>query len=264
MGIVPRSIGQATAGVAALLIVGGGIWWLTPGTGSVNSGSWFSLPDLGLSETTKSITKLSPFANETLSGRASAISGDTLTLSGKVIKLGGVEAPELAQRCRDARRRRWRCGTAARTALGRLVAAKTVTCSITTRDNSKRVMTGRCKVGDRDLGERLVSRGHVFASGGFYASYGSAERDARRAKRGIWRGSAQKPADYRTATWDRAKRRAPGGCPIKGRVRRGAKIYVLPWAANYRRVQVRTRRGERWFCSESEALAAGWQPDSAG
>ena len=230
---ISRSVGQTAAGVVALLFVGAGAWWLAPGAGSISGSTWFSLPDLGLSETTKSITKLSPFANETVSGRASALSGDTLTLSGKVIKLGGIEAPELAQRCRDARRRRWRCGTAARTALGRLVASKTVTCSITAQDSSTKVMTGRCKVGDRDLGQRLVSRGHVFASGGSYAGYGSAERDARRAKRGIWRGSAQKPGAYRTATWDRAKRRAPGGCPIKGRVRRGAKVYVVPWAPNY-------------------------------
>ena len=263
VGGLPRGIAQASAGAVALLMIGAGVWWSAPGAGSISSRSWLSLPDLGLSETTESISKLSPFASQSLTGRAGAVSGDTLTLQGKTVQLAGIEAPELAQRCRDARRRRWRCGSSARSALGRLVAGKTVTCSISAHDKSKQIMTGRCKVGDRDLGQRLVSRGHVFASGGFYASYASAEREARRAKRGIWRGSAQKPADYRTATWDRAKRRAPGGCPIKGRVRRGAKTYVVPWATNYRRVQVRTRRGERWFCSESEALAAGWQPDSA-
>jgi hypothetical protein len=41
-------------------------------------------------------------------------------------------------------------------------------------------------------------------------------------------------------------------------------VYVLPWSPDYRRVRVRSQRGERWFCTEEEAVAAGWQPGSAG
>lgn len=260
-----RETGAAVVGVGALAVVGAGLWWMVPGVGAASvGGSWLTLPDLGLEKATRSITKLSPFAGETVSGRASAVSGDTLRLDGKTIKLSGIDAPELSQRCRDARRRRWRCGRSARAALGRLVAGKKVECSISAQDETKNTMTGQCSAAGRDLAQRLVSGGHVFAAGGFYARYGGNEREARDAKRGIWRGNAQKPDDYRNASWEQAKRRAPGGCPIKGRVRRGAKIYVVPWAANYRRVRIRTRRGERWFCSEGEALAAGWRPDSSG
>jgi hypothetical protein len=38
-----------------------------------------------------------------------------------------------------------------------------------------------------------------------------------------------------------------------------AKRYVMPWQQDYARARVRTQKGERWFCSEQEAKAAGWK-----
>ena len=40
----------------------------------------------------------------------------------------------------------------------------------------------------------------------------------------------------------------------------GTRVYVLPWSASYERIRIRTGRGERWFCTEKEALEAGWKP----
>ena len=39
----------------------------------------------------------------------------------------------------------------------------------------------------------------------------------------------------------------------------GARVYVLPWSPDYGRVRVSKSRGGRWFCSEQEAIAAGWE-----
>ena len=80
------------------------------------------------------------------------------------------------------------------------------------------------------------------------------------AKIGIWSGDAERPADYRAQKWQDAKREAPDGCPIKGNVKGGRRLYVLPWSQDYARVRVSLSRGERWFCSEAEAQAAGWKP----
>jgi hypothetical protein len=60
--------------------------------------------------------------------------------------------------------------------------------------------------------------------------------------------------------WEAAKKAAPSGCPIKGHVARGERIYVVPWAPSYARTRVRESRGGRWFCNENEAVAAGWKP----
>ncbi|MFO0227392.1 MAG: thermonuclease family protein, partial [Gammaproteobacteria bacterium] len=38
------------------------------------------------------------------------------------------------------------------------------------------------------------------------------------------------------------------------------RIYHLPGGAYYARTRIDESRGERWFCSESEARAAGWRP----
>ena len=68
-----------------------------------------------------------------------------------------------------------------------------------------------------------------------------------------------RPAVFRAKVWDEAKKRAPDGCPIKGQVAGGSRIYVLPWSPDYDRVRVQKARGERWFCSEQEAVSAGFK-----
>ncbi len=76
---------------------------------------------------------------------------------------------------------------------------------------------------------------------------------------GLWFGTAERPAEYRAKKWEEAKRTAPEGCPIKGQVSGRARVYVLPWSPAYDNVKVRAAKGERWFCSEEEARAAGWK-----
>jgi hypothetical protein len=50
------------------------------------------------------------------------------------------------------------------------------------------------------------------------------------------------------------------GCNIKGNISYsgGAKIYHMPGQRDYASTIISTSRGERWFCSEDEARAAGW------
>ena len=114
-------------------------------------------------------------------------------------------------------------------------------------------------VGRKDVGAELVRGGHVFAAGGLLQSYASEERAAREAGAGLWSGEAERPSEYRARIWDEAKREAPDDCPIKGNVGRSGRVYVLPWERSYRRVRVTRSRGDRWFCSEEEAVAAGFR-----
>jgi hypothetical protein len=50
-------------------------------------------------------------------------------------------------------------------------------------------------------------------------------------------------------------------CDIKGNVSRSAseRIYHLPGQRYYDATRIDLLRGERWFCSEDEAIAAGWR-----
>ena len=53
----------------------------------------------------------------------------------------------------------------------------------------------------------------------------------------------------------------PGKCRIKGNInRRGERIYHMPGSRWYARTKISPQKGERWFCSEAEARAAGWRP----
>ena len=59
---------------------------------------------------------------------------------------------------------------------------------------------------------------------------------------------------------------APAGAPpakqclIKGNVSsKGERIYHPPGCRYYNATVIDPNRGERWFCSETEAVAAGWR-----
>ena len=50
------------------------------------------------------------------------------------------------------------------------------------------------------------------------------------------------------------------GCNIKGNIAAsGERIYRLPRDMSYNAAVVSVSKGERWFCSEIEASAAGWR-----
>jgi len=51
------------------------------------------------------------------------------------------------------------------------------------------------------------------------------------------------------------------GCAIKGNIslRTGERIYHLPGQRYYGRTVISPEDGERWFCTEEEAVANGWR-----
>jgi hypothetical protein len=52
-----------------------------------------------------------------------------------------------------------------------------------------------------------------------------------------------------------------GGCDIKGNIsiNTGERIYHVPGQEHYWETKISPQYGERWFCSEAEARAAGWR-----
>ncbi|MEX2127120.1 MAG: thermonuclease family protein [Xanthobacteraceae bacterium] len=126
---------------------------------------------------------------------ATAVDGDSLRVDGEETRLLGIDAPELFQTCRDERGREWPCGREAHAHLRTLVSRGTVDCASSSKDCYGRALA-RCSAGDiADVGEAMVRRGYAldFMGGG----YQSTEAEARNAKRGIWRGEFERPADYR-------------------------------------------------------------------
>lgn len=223
-------------------------------------GGWFAANALIANLPASTLASLPGLSRPVLQGSARATSGDTLRLSGQILRLSGIEAPETDQQCGgQGKEKRWRCGAAAQTALQEILRDKPVTCDLQgTNDKGQKLAT--CKAGKIDIAADLAGRGHVFAQAGLFSSYGRQEQDARNAKLGVWRGSAERPQEYRSRIWEAAKKAAPEGCPIKGHISGNERLYAVPWSTSYSRIKVRQDKGGRWFCSEGEALAAGWKP----
>lgn len=200
------------------------------------------------------------FAAEIKPGSAVVIDGDTLEVGGERIRLHGIDAPELGQRCGTARGGNWACGEAAARRLTELVDGRSVACTGEGRDQYDRIIA-TCRVANADVGATLVREGLAWAYRRYSDDHASAEDAARRGKRGIWQGSSETPWDFRARRWEGAVAQAPRrGCPIKGNINSdGERIYHTPWSPWYDRTGIDERRGERWFCDEAEALAAGWR-----
>ena len=204
-------------------------------------------------------------ADKPISGIAAASDGDTLRIGAVKVRLFGIDAPELAQMCGD-----WACGAAAAARLAELAGTGPVTCTPRETDRYGRIVA-TCTVAGVDLGDRLVAEGLARAYVRYGDDYAAAEVRAKAGGVGLWGGEAEAPWDYRAgrALERVAARRAgnddaddeDGACRIKGNLSAGGKrIYHLPGSRAYDRTRIDLDRGERWFCDEAAARAAGFRP----
>ena len=181
------------------------------------------------------------------------VDGDTLEIDGTVYRLNGIDAPEHGQKCGA-----WACGREATEALAALVDNKTVTCSGTDLDTYGRVIA-TCFADQVDLGESLVTSGHAWAFLRYADTYARTQEKAKSLGLGVWSGDYETPWDFRAARWQSSAETAPKGCPIKGNISKNGRIYHAPWSPWYSRTRINESKGERWFCNEAEAIAAGWR-----
>lgn len=195
----------------------------------------------------------------TLSGQATVVDGDTLDIAGERIRLEGVDAPEISQTCNTSDGAPWACGREAQRALSRLVDKQTVMCDRKGADKYGRTLAV-CYVEGEDINALLVRTGMARAFVKYSTLNVAQEVEAQAAKLGLWQGEHVAPWDYRHNRWQTAEVSAPAGCAIKGNVSSRGKIYHVPWGTWYDKVKVDEGHGERWFCSEAEAQAAGWRP----
>lgn len=193
------------------------------------------------------------------------VDGDSLVINGERIRLFGIDAPEIRQRCDQARGESWACGRWSAQMLAQLVEGRHVQCETVETDRYGRAVS-RCLADGRDLSRTMVEEGAATAFRRYSTDYVAAETRARRTMRGIWQLNGrglQRPAQYRA---DRRRALAGPdtspphpGCVIKGNISSSGRIYHRPGQRDYARTRINLARGERWFCSEREARAAGWR-----
>jgi len=218
----------------------------------------------------------SPAAAQFVSGPATVIDGDSLTVSGVEVRLWGVDAPEAKQTC-DREGTAWPCGEVAAQQLRGLVGDNRVDCRGQGKDTYGRVLAV-CSVRYDQLNKVMVEQGWATAFRKYTEAYVPEETRAKQARLGIWSSTFAQPEDFRAANQPtqladapdrpvlpgpRIQARtisAPSGCRIKGNhSRKGEWIYHMPGMPYYEQT-----RPEAMFCSEEEARRAGYRRSRAG
>ena len=114
--------------------------------------------------------------------------------------------------------------------------------------------------GDTFVNEALVRGG--FASVytyppdvAFIPLFLEAQDEAREENRGLW-AVCEHPEEKVIG----APEYGPNGCSIKGNISAsGEKIFHTASCDYYAKTRINTDAGEQWFCSEDDALSAGWR-----
>ncbi len=136
--------------------------------------------------------RMETFTTTDISGQVRVVDGDSMALGKRRLRLKGIDAPELAQRCRKDGFD-YGCGTESASYLRGLIGGAEVACKGEGIDRYGRDLV-RCRAGDVDLNAAMVRSGHAIAFG----DYTLAEAEARSARAGLWAGDFETPKQWRT------------------------------------------------------------------
>jgi endonuclease YncB( thermonuclease family) len=140
-----------------------------------------------------------------VSGKASIIDGDTIRINKKKIRLYGIDAPELKQTCGWLSRGR---GEESKWILEQILKNEIITCFYKQKDKYGRII-GICYVGELDhipilmlspqfeINGVMVNMGLAIAYKRYSNRYIKLEDDAKKNKRGVWKGKFEKPEEWR-------------------------------------------------------------------
>ena len=134
-------------------------------------------------------------SKETIIGKAKIIDGDTIHIGKNKIRLHGIEAPEINQKC-EIKKKKWNCGIKSKKALENFVLKKEVYCEIIDIDQYKRFI-GICFVNNKSMNQHMVKSGWAIAYRYYSFDYVKDEEIAKNNKIGIWQGSFIEPYLYR-------------------------------------------------------------------
>lgn len=171
--------------------------------------------------------------------------GDTFETSDRVsVRFDTLDAPELTN-----------CGgEQAKKELEKIIVGKKVTLNVATKDSFGRhiasVWSGRTWID-----QKLLETGWV--------AYSSSTQDPKHILQNIdWQNKEKKIGIYSELCTQYENKDQPK-CVIKGNIsgewlHKGEKSYHFPGCIQYGQTRIEKWRGEQWFCTEKEAVAAGY------
>ena len=212
------------------------------------------------------------------------VDGDTIDVlidgSAQRVRLIGVNTPETV----DPNSPQECFGREASDFMKSLLAGKSVSLeadsSQTDRDKYGRLLR-YVYLGSENVNLKLISEGYAYeytynVPYKYQAQFKNAQREAEAANRGLW--SPNTCNGQKTAVGGQSDGTANNGdstggvqpvqtrpaqtqeCTIKGNIsNKGEKIYHVPGQRYYDATKIDASKGERMFCTEAEAVAAGWR-----
>lgn len=133
---------------------------------------------------------------QVLEGPAVILDGDTLQVSGRRVRLLGLDAPELNQPCTPFTGEVFNCGVKARYELITFIGQRPVICKGRHKDVYGRLLAF-CEVVGHDLGRFLITRGWAVTYGDDAYRYADDERMAKAERVGIWGTFFDRPVAWR-------------------------------------------------------------------
>lgn len=131
-----------------------------------------------------------------VSGTPYVVDGDSFGLNGLLVRLAGIDAPEVDQLCYRGNIPH-RCGVESRAWLAGFIEDKRVDCRIHYPDGAQRAVA-TCWLNGTDINGTAVRNGHALVWEGAPSPYGGVEEEARAEQAGVWAFDFRHPAQWRT------------------------------------------------------------------
>jgi endonuclease YncB( thermonuclease family) len=131
-------------------------------------------------------------------GPASVIDGDSLIVGGMEVRLYGIDAPELTQRCGHQGGSSHDCGRLSADYLERLIKGRSVACQSKGYTRTG-IRIAVCTVAGHDLGRAMVAAGYAASFSQMTDAYTAEDQHARSKSAGLWAEGYLTPAEWRQA-----------------------------------------------------------------
>ena len=137
-------------------------------------------------------------------GVPKVVDGDTIHIKSYKIRLEGIDAPEMRQKCKKSYlqiiflnfQKDYYCGKISKKKLIQKIGNEPVKCILLGKDRYKRYL-GKCLKGKINLNRWMVRNGYAIAYRKYSKLYILDENYAREEKLGMWKGSFIKPEKWR-------------------------------------------------------------------